>query len=78
MGKIIFWIVIVFALLFGLRMWNVAKAKARARSAQAKKDAPQAMVRCERCGVFLPAPDATATPGGYRCTAPGCSDQRSR
>ncbi|MCC7325377.1 MAG: hypothetical protein IT521_01045 [Burkholderiales bacterium] len=77
MGKIVFWVVVVFVLLFALRMWNLAKARSRSRSAQARKDAPQPMVQCVRCGVFLPAADAQAVPGGYRCTDPACTVHRS-
>lgn len=77
MGKIVFWVVVIFVLLFGLRMWNGAKARSRGRSAQAKKDAPQSMVQCARCGVFLPAADAKAIPGGYGCSDPACAVHRS-
>ena len=34
MGKIVFWLVVVFGVLFALRLWNVAKARAL------RKDAP--------------------------------------
>jgi hypothetical protein len=70
-GKIVFWIVVVFALLFVLRMWNVAKARRTAR--KPPPDAPQLMVRCVQCGVYLPKPEARATADGFRCASPDCN-----
>jgi hypothetical protein len=74
MGKLIFWIVVIFAVLFALRMWNVAQAKARSRAAKKPSEpaAAGSMVKCVQCGVFLPQPDARMTPGGYRCSDPAC------
>ncbi len=40
MGKIIFWIVVVFLVLFALRMYNVAKARPRRK--KPGEDAPAA------------------------------------
>ena len=49
MGKIIFWIVVVFAVLFALRMWNAAKADAAARrEPPARRADRRPMVRCVR------------------------------
>jgi hypothetical protein len=78
MGKIAFWLVVIFGVLFVLRMYNVAKARGRARDERdAGKPAAQ-MVQCSGCGVFLPAPEARATPDGYRCTDPKCAGNRKR
>ena len=77
MGKIVFWIVVVFALLFGLRLVNAAKAKRRADLARRSGTPPvESMVRCARCGVFLPQADATPVPGGFRCGDPVCGKRR--
>jgi len=78
MGKVIFWIVIVFVVLLGLRLANVAAAKRRAReSGTAKKAAPgDTMVRCANCGVYLPRADALPAAGGYLCGDPGCATRR--
>lgn len=79
MGKVIFWIVVVFGVLLGLRLYNAAAAKRRAREAGAAKDAgPQAdtMVRCANCGVYLPRADALPAAGGYLCGDPACSPRR--
>jgi uncharacterized protein len=79
--KILFWLVVVFAVLFALRLYNANKAKRRgdaAREAQRKSAAAgDPMVRCARCGVFLPRADATAVAtGGYVCSDPSCNARR--
>jgi len=79
MGKLIFWIVVVFVALFALRLVNVGKAKRRARDADAGKRAAkpdESMVRCEKCGVFLPQGDARPVAGGYVCGDPACATRR--
>lgn len=81
MGKIIFWIVVVFGVLFALRLISVAKAKSRATAAKraAGKQAAagsEAMVRCTRCGVYLPRGEATALPNGYSCGDAKCLQSR--
>ena len=74
MGKIILWIVIVFAVLLGLRLLNAAKAKRRADVARRSGTSPaESMVRCVRCGVFLPQADAKPAPGGFCCGDAGCA-----
>lgn len=73
MGKIVFWIVVVFAVLFALRLWNSAKARRRETGQPQDGAAPQAMVKCVHCGVFLPRADALPAPGGYRCGDPKCA-----
>jgi len=78
MGKIIFWIVVVFLVLFALRMYNVAKANRRRAGRKPSQPVPEAMVRCVQCGVFLPKPDAQAAVGGYLCSDPACSAGRPR
>jgi uncharacterized protein len=74
MGKIILWIVVVFAVLFALRLVNAAKAKHRADLAR-RGGTTQAepMVRCARCGVFLPRADALPAPGGFTCGDARCA-----
>ena len=79
MGKVIFWIVVVFVVLFVLRLVNTGKAKRREReSADAGNVAGPAetMVRCDKCGVFLPMGDARPVANGYVCGSPGCSGRR--
>ncbi len=78
MGKVVFWIVVVFVVLLGLRIANVAGAKRRARESGTPPPAPPAdtMVRCANCGVYLPRADALPSGDGYLCGDPGCSPRR--
>jgi hypothetical protein len=80
MGKVIFWLVLVFAVLFVLRLVNVAKAR-KPREAARRDEPPRAlMVRCVECGVFLPQADAQNGPDGPRCGDTQCkqrAEQRS-
>lgn len=80
MGKVIFWIVVIFAVLFGLRLFNASKAKRRSDEARRAQDAGRAptdtMVRCVRCGVFLPRAEARPVTGGHVCGDPGCAQRR--
>jgi uncharacterized protein len=72
-GKVIFWMVIVFAVLFCLRLYNAGQQKKRER-----RDAPppsgtgEAMVRCTRCGIFLPRSEAEIVEGKVRCRDKDC------
>ena len=65
-----------FAILFALRMLNVAKARARRSAGKGTPKAVEAMVKCSRCGVFLPRPEARITADGIRCNDPKCSVAR--
>ena len=79
MGKVIFWIVVIFGVLLVVRLVNAAAAKRRNGSAKGTGgSAPDArpMVRCVRCGVFLPRADALVVPGGHACGDPGCAERR--
>ena len=79
MGKVVFWIVVFFVILFALRLLNVAKAKRRqAKPPEDRKAIPPAepTVRCERCGVYLPKSEAMPVPTGYRCSDPACARGR--
>jgi hypothetical protein len=74
MAKIVLWIVLVFAVLFGLRLLNAAKAKRRADPARRGAAPPaEPMVRCTRCGVFLPRADAAPAADGFVCGDPRCA-----
>lgn len=77
MSKVVFWIVLIFAVLFVLRLINVAKAKRRRDAARQNdpniKPIADAMVRCVRCGVFLPQADAKVAPGGFMCNDASCT-----
>jgi hypothetical protein len=80
MGKFIFWLVVAFVVLFGLRLMSAGKARRRARErddgASPAARAGETMVRCSSCGVFLPKGDARPVAGGYVCGEPGCGVRR--
>lgn len=79
MTKILLWLVVIVVALFGLRLLNTAKARRRAGGPDsAARPAPEgeAMVRCARCGVYLPRADATAGPTGLTCGDPQCAQLR--
>ncbi len=80
MSKIIFWVVVIFAAFFALRMYNVAKSRVRRKPENSPPGpaAPEAMVRCAGCGVFLPRADASAASDGYHCTDPKCVGRNPR
>ena len=75
MTKIIAWLILIFLVLFALRMINVRNARARRNAARgaAAKPAAEPMVRCVRCGVYLPRTEAREISGGYACSSGACS-----
>lgn len=76
MGKIVFWLVIFFGVLFALRMVNVAKLRAHRKRDAARPKAVESMVQCRQCGVFLPRPEAREVDGAWRCNDPRCVARR--
>lgn len=76
--KYLLWIIVVIAILFGLRLLNVGKAKRRAKAERASTDgtpAAETMVRCVRCGVYLPHAEAKMGPTGMTCCDPKCAQR---
>ena len=76
MGKFIFWIIVVFGVLLCLRLYNVAQQKRARRAANAAHAADrraEQMVRCARCGVYLPRSEALSVDGALRCRDPSCA-----
>ena len=79
MGQIVFWLIVVFAVLLVLRLVNTAQSRARRGSAGPAKPRKQdAMVRCVDCGVYLPSADAKAGPQGPLCGDPQCVRSHAR
>ena len=73
MGKVIFWIVIVFAVLFVLRLLNAQKARqARDASGGTRTGSAHPTVRCASCGVYVPRSDAKPGRSGLTCGDPVC------
>jgi hypothetical protein len=73
MAKIIAWIILIFVVLFALRMIGVHNARKRARASGAAKQIAEPMVRCLRCGIFLPRNEARAVDGGFACASGSCA-----
>ena len=73
MMKVVAWLVLIFVVLLALRMINVRKSRSRKSGAAAGPVESQAMVRCARCGVFLPRTDALEVDGGYACADSECA-----
>jgi hypothetical protein len=76
MSKVLFWVVLIFVVLFVVRLIGSAQAKKRR-----ERDAPPAqgadMVRCSKCGTFVPRADAIDGPGGFRCREGNCLPRAS-
>jgi hypothetical protein len=74
MSRVIFWIILIFVVLFAIRMIGVRneRARRRAEKAAAPKPAIEATVRCQRCGVYVPRVEARAVDGGFVCTGGPC------
>lgn len=77
MGKLLFWVVLIIAVLFVAR---IAARMAAAKQAGAQQGArrsqpasaapkPEAMVRCARCGIHLPRSEAVLQNGLTWCSA---------
>ena len=84
MAKIIAWLILMLLVLFALRIIGMRNARAQRKSASSggRGDSAQAtsakpgaepMVRCGRCGVYLPRQEAREVTGGYACAAGDCA-----
>ncbi len=73
MAKIVAWLVLIFLVLLALRLVNQRKARRQRSDAPgAAATAVEPMVRCVRCGVFLPRAEATQRSGEYVCADGQC------
>ena len=78
MAKIIAWLILIFVVLFALRMIALRNARARRKAGDAGQAAgarigAEPMVRCVRCGVYLPRKEARETSSGYACATGECA-----
>lgn len=90
MGKIIFWIVVFFLVLLALRLVSVHKTRADAKerredddakrkAADGKRDdapAQDSMIKCTRCGVFVPKASTVMASTGLVCSDKACGHRR--
>ena len=70
MARLLFWLAIIFGVLFVLRLVNSKKTRRPDDQHAAPHSEP--MVRCARCGVYLPRSEALESSGSYRCRDPRC------
>ena len=75
MSKMIFWLVVFFAVLFVLRLMNVANTRNR-KGTEGRKPPAGAMIQCVNCGVYLPSADAKQGERGPLCGDPQCVKRR--
>lgn len=73
MSKIVAWLILIFVVLFALRMIAFRNARKRRAQTPSNDKAVAPMVRCVRCGVFLPRAEAAAVNGGYACADGHCA-----
>ncbi len=78
MSKVVFWLVVVFAILLAVRLFNAAKTRKRSDPGrtQTSPRAIEQTVRCSRCGVYLPEAEARPGPAGLTCGDPDCARRR--
>jgi len=77
--KLLIWVIVIAVALLALRLVNLGAAKRR--NASTTKASPRGvraddMVRCVRCGVYVPSADAKPGPDGLTCGEPICVKQR--
>jgi hypothetical protein len=75
MAKIIAWLILIFLVLLALRMISLRNARLRRKTAEAARSAAEPMVRCGRCGIYLPRAEARKSGNGYLCATGGCAVQ---
>jgi len=76
MGKVIFWLVVFFVVLFALRLINVAKNRPRDPAPPPdRKPIGGTMTRCVDCGIYVPATDAKLGPRGAVCGDAQCAER---
>jgi len=72
-SKIISWVILIFVVLFALRMIGLRNARKRRTQPEPEDKTGAPMVRCARCGVFLPRAEAMSVSGGYACANGRCA-----
>ncbi|MCB5364924.1 hypothetical protein H0484_14345 [Pusillimonas sp. CC-YST705] len=75
MGKILFWLVVIFAALMVARMLTMKARSAKQPPMAAPKPRPsvsgasESMVRCAHCGIHLPRSEAYMQQGQTWCSS---------
>ena len=90
MGKIIFWIIVFFLVLLALRLVSVHKTRADAKERRDDEEAKRkaatgtrddtpaqdSMIKCTRCGVFVPKANTVRASTGLVCNDKACGHRR--
>lgn len=77
--KFLLWAVVIAVALLALRLVNIAAARRRnapAPGSPPRGARPDNMIRCVRCGVYVPSADAKPGPDGLTCGEPVCLERR--
>jgi hypothetical protein len=79
-GKIVFWLIVIFAVLLVVRLINAANSRSASGRAtnRGTKSKDTAMTRCVNCGVYLPLADAVQGPRGPLCGDAQCLPRDGR
>lgn len=81
MGKVVFWLVVAFAVLLVVRIAGAKQAAKRRQDRQAARQPEdlrhagqqsEDMIRCVRCGTYVPRSQAKPGPEGLNCGDPAC------
>ena len=77
MGKLIAWLILIFVVLLALRVITARNKRAAQSgpSSGASAGAPpkiEPMVRCTRCGIYLPRDETVEVAGGVVCADQNC------
>lgn len=81
MGKFVFWLVVAFAVLLVVRIVGAKQAAKRRQDRQAGRQSEdlrqhgrqsEDMIRCVRCGTYVPRSQAKPGPAGLTCGDPAC------
>jgi len=76
MAKIVVWLIVILVVMLALRIANLRKARrrrARESGRAAASRSAEPMVRCVRCGVYLPRAEAKPVRDGLACAAGQCA-----
>jgi uncharacterized protein len=73
MAKLVAWLVLIFIVLFALRLINLRNARRRHARPTPVAPAGAPMVRCARCGVYLPRAEALPVGSGFACADGQCA-----
>ena len=74
MGKLVAWLILIFVVLLALRVITARNRRAQSDRTSGAGAPPkiEPMVRCTRCGIYLPRNEAVEVGGGVVCADQNC------